>query len=65
MTESSIRRQLAAKGYRLQKTPARHHFRDLFGPGYMVIDERNVVVLGANQRCWDATLEQVADWLRA
>lgn len=56
MTESQIRRALAAKGYRLQKTPARHWSRAEYGPGYMVTDDRNVVLLGCGQREYDATL---------
>ncbi|WP_100960421.1 hypothetical protein [Bosea sp. FBZP-16] len=59
MTESNIRRALAAKGFRLSKTPARHWTRAEYGPGYMVTDDRNVVVLGCSQREYDATLDDV------
>lgn len=64
MTESNIRRALAAKGYRLKKTPARHWTRAEYGPGYMVTDDRNVVVLGCGQREYDATLADAETLLR-
>ncbi|MBN9470195.1 MAG: hypothetical protein J0J10_15635 [Bosea sp.] len=65
MTESQIRRALAAKGLRLKKAPSRHWTRAEYGPGYMVTDERNIVVLGCGQREFDATLADVAALLRA
>lgn len=65
MSESTIRRQLAAKSFRLQKTPARHWTRAWYGPGYIVTDDRNVAVLGASQRPYDATLDDVRELLRA
>lgn len=64
MTESNIRRALAAKGLRLSKTPARHWTRAEYGPGYMVTDERNVVVLGCGRYEYDATLNDVQSLLR-
>lgn len=63
LIESKIRRQLSKIGYRLKKTPARHYTRTEYGPGYEVIDERNVVVLGASQRESEARLEDVQAWL--
>lgn len=65
MSESTIRRVLASKGLRLSKTPARHWTRAEYGPGYMVTDERNVVVLGCCQREYDATLDDVRALLSA
>lgn len=65
MSESTIRRALAAKGFRLSKTPARHWTRAEYGAGYMVTDERNVVVLGCCRREYDATLDDVKSLLGA
>ncbi len=65
MSESTIRRLLAARGYRLRKAPARHWTRAEYGPGYMVTDCRNVVVLGCRQREYDATLDDVKALLGA
>ncbi|OYW66839.1 MAG: hypothetical protein B7Z40_09815 [Bosea sp. 12-68-7] len=65
MSESAIRRALSAKGLRLSKTPARHWTRAEYGPGYMVTDERNIVVLGCSQHAYDATLDDVKTLLRA
>lgn len=65
MTESTIRRALAAQGYRLSKTPARHWTRAEYGPGYQVVDDRNVVVIGASQRPYDATLADIEALLAA
>lgn len=59
LSESAIRRALSKAGLRLQKTPPRHPSRDWYGPGYMVVDNRNTVVLGATSRPWDATLMEV------
>ncbi|AEG09298.1 hypothetical protein [Sinorhizobium meliloti] len=65
LIESKIRRDLTKLGYRLKKTPARHYTRTEYGPGYEVIDERNVVVLGASQREYEATIDDVQAWLDA
>lgn len=62
-SEATIRRRLAAKGFTLQKTPARHWMRAEFGVGNQVVDDRNVVVAGCYQREFDATLEQVEAFL--
>lgn len=61
LSENTIRRRLRAKGLRLEKTPSRHWTRDWYGPGYMVIDDRNMVVLGASQRPYDGTLDEAAE----
>ena len=61
LSESTIRRRLRAKGLRLEKAPARHWTRDWYGPGYMVIDDRNMVVLGASRRPYDGTLAEAAE----
>lgn len=58
--EASCRRKLKSKGYRLKKTPATHWSREHFGVGYMVINDRNIVELGAMSREYDASLEDVA-----
>ncbi|MCB4767830.1 hypothetical protein LGR54_04375 [Ancylobacter sp. Lp-2] len=58
-SESAIRHRLNKAGYHLQKAPARHWTRAVYGPGYMVTDDRNVAVLGAVQRPYEATLEDI------
>lgn len=63
LSESAIRRRLAKAGYRLEKTPSRHWSRSWYGPGYMVIDGTNTVRLGAFQRAYEATLEDVRDFV--
>lgn len=65
MSETAIRRALFAKGLRLSKTPARHWTRAEYGAGFMVTDDRNIVVLGSSQRAYDATLDDVRALLRA
>jgi len=61
LSENTIRRRLHAKGLRLEKTPSLHWTRAAYGPGYMVIDDRNTVVLGASQRPYDGTLAEAAE----
>ena len=58
--EVATRRRLKADGYTLKKIPAAHSNRELFGIGYMVLNDRNVVELGATSREYDASLEDVA-----
>ncbi|RVM19915.1 hypothetical protein [Sinorhizobium meliloti] len=58
LIESKIRRELSRFGYRLNKTPARHWSRKHYDVGFMVLDG-NRVVLGASQREYSATLEDV------
>lgn len=57
--ELRLRRLLAKQDLRLQKTPARHWSREWYGAGYMVVDDRNCVVIGATHRPWDASLDEV------
>ncbi|WLR98662.1 hypothetical protein [Shinella sumterensis] len=57
--ESAARRSLKKQGYSLRKTPARSNEREAFGVGYMVVDDRNTVVLGANNHPHSATLDEV------
>lgn len=61
LSESTIRRRLRAKGLRLEKAPARHWTSREYGPGYMVIDDRNTVLLGATRRPYDGTLAEAAE----
>jgi hypothetical protein len=58
--EKDFRQLLKKAGYNLKKTPANHWTREHYGVGYLVTDDRNVVVCGAAQREYDATLLQVA-----
>jgi hypothetical protein len=58
--EKDFRRLLKGAGYNLKKTPPNHWTREHYGVGYLVTDDRNVVVCGAAQREYDATLLQVA-----
>ncbi|WP_426608732.1 hypothetical protein [Bradyrhizobium sp. McL0616] len=58
--EAACRRYLKADGYTLKKIPAAHRNRELFGIGYMVINGRNMVELGATIHEYDASLEEVA-----
>lgn len=60
--ENALRRKLKSDGYRLKKIPAMHRNRELFGIGYMVINDRNVVELGATCHEYDASLEDVAQF---
>jgi|GEM_PF-3476298 len=57
--ESAVRRSLQQQGYSLRKTPARSKEREAFGVGYMVVDDRNTVVLGANNHPHSATIDEV------
>jgi hypothetical protein len=60
-----FRRLLKSAGHSLKKTPANHWTREHYGVGYMVTDERNVVVCGATQRAYGATLLQVACFMES
>lgn len=60
--ESRARRQLAKLNYWLTKTPSRSWLRDYSRPGYMVLSS-NYVVLGCCNREYQATLEQVEDFI--
>ena len=48
--EGRVRRALAKHDLALKKTPSRSWLRQYYGAGYMVINDRNVVVSGAHQR---------------
>ena len=63
LSESAIRRRLAKAEMRLAKTPARHWSRAAHGEGYIVTDERNMAVLGASQRPYDASLDDVREFV--
>ena len=56
--ERRVRRGLAMRDMYLRKMPARHPSRDWYGAGYMVVSD-GVAKLGATQRAYDATLEEV------
>ena len=58
--EARVRRALAKRGQRLQKTPARSWLRDEYGPGYQIL-EGNIVVYGCFSREYEATLTEVED----
>ncbi|GLV24162.1 hypothetical protein TomTYG45_06040 [Sphingobium sp. TomTYG45] len=60
--ENRLRARLKALDYRLQKTPARSQLREHYGAGYMVVDYRNTVMLGACQRAYDATVDDVEEF---
>ena len=57
--EDRARRALARYRHRLHKTPARSWLRK-YGPGYMIVEAyTNTVVMGATNRAYTATLEDV------
>jgi hypothetical protein len=56
--EDRVRRMLAKKGFRLEKTPARSWLRAHYEPGYMIC-EGNTVISGCLGRAYTDTLEQV------
>ncbi|WP_319796608.1 hypothetical protein [Nitrobacter sp.] len=60
--EDRLRRRLAKLGLRLAKTPARSSLREFYGPGYMVVDDTNTARLGASQRAYEASLEEVEEF---
>ncbi|MGY4332976.1 hypothetical protein ACVWWG_007393 [Bradyrhizobium sp. LB7.2] len=60
--EATIRRKLKPEGYTLKKIPSTHGNRELFGVGFMVLNDRNVVELGATCHEYDASLEDVAEF---
>lgn len=63
--ERCVRRRLARSNMRLLKSPSRSHARAWYGPGYMVVNAENYVVLGASNRAFEATLDQVSAWVAA
>jgi hypothetical protein len=60
--ESTVRRRAAKLGYRIEKSKQRKHVPNLDNHGeYMLIEnQRNFVVFGER---YDATLEEINDWL--
>lgn len=62
MSEDLLRKLLRRHGYRLEKTPAWHWTRAAYGPGYQILDDRNVIVLGCGSREFEATLAEAVDW---
>lgn len=62
ISESAIRRRLAKAGFRLQKTPAAHWTRAESGPGYEIVDDHNMLILGSSHRPYDATLNDVREF---
>ena len=64
--EAAVRRMWTAvtdgAGY-LQKTPARHWTREYYGAGYMLI-KNGFVVLGCGNREYEASLEEVEEFIR-
>jgi hypothetical protein len=57
--ERSFRRALSQADMRLCKTPSRHWTRAYYGPGYMIVDDRNTVRMGCTAREYDGTLDDV------
>jgi hypothetical protein len=57
--ESRVRRALAKYDLVLKKTPSRSWLREHYGPGYMIVNDRNVVVSGAHQREYEDTIDRV------
>jgi hypothetical protein len=61
--EARLRRFLKSAGYTLKKTPARHPTLKQWGERYMIINDRNVIEIGGRTREYEATLEQVEDFV--
>lgn len=61
ISEPSIRRTLAKHGLCLKKNRGKN--RELYGVGFMVVDDSNTVVLGATHYPYDASLDEVAELL--
>jgi hypothetical protein len=61
--EDRARCTLRRCGYQLSKTPARSWLRRYYDVGFQVINDRNCGVLGICQRGYEATLEQVEDFV--
>jgi hypothetical protein len=59
--EGRVRRALAKHDLALKKTPSRSWLRQYYGAGYMVINDRNVVVSGAHQREYEDDIDRV-EW---
>ena len=61
--EDRARRQLRRLGYRLKKMPARSWRRAYYDVGYVILDNRNLVVSGHSGDPYSDTLEQVEEFL--
>lgn len=62
--EGRARRALAKRGYAVRKTPARSGLRTTYDVGYMIIEiRRNLTVLGASSRAYEASLEDVEEFV--
>lgn len=61
--EDRVRRGFKKFECQVRKTPSRHWSREHHGPGYMVINSQNIVILGCATREYDASLEDVEDLL--
>jgi hypothetical protein len=59
--EQRVRRALAKSGMRLRKAPPRSQERMQYGPGYMVVDERDNIREGGFGRPYEADLRRV-EW---
>ena len=57
--ERRVRRALRPHGITLRKTPSRCASREVYGVGYMLIDDENDIIMGAKTRRYDAALKQV------
>lgn len=64
-TEKLVRLALYKHDLRLVKNRAHSISRQWFGVGYMIVDNQNNVVNGANARAFEASLEDVAGYLNS
>lgn len=60
--ERKLRYKLGKAGIKLEKTPARSWLREKYGVGYQ-ITRQNRVVLGCSSREYEATLDEVREWV--
>jgi hypothetical protein len=60
--EQRLRRRLAKRDYRLDKTPARHWHRKYYPPGYEIVRD-NTVVWGNWHREYEGTLAGAEEML--
>ena len=60
--ENRLRRMAARQLLRLEKSRARDHRGAMYGK-YRLVDDRNVVVLGASRAAFDATLDAIERFL--
>ena len=63
--EARLRRRLKKHGFYLSKTTARSWTRDEYGVGYMIFETyTNTCIYGYWHRKWQATLEQIEEFVR-